>query len=204
MSNQQTVFEAYRAFHDQGFTPIFTEDGFDSKLLVEGCVAAGLTSIEYTLRRRDAAQMIPWIRQHYPELRVFAGSTLDDDCLVHLAKPKHPQLRTLDELADMGVAGFISATGWRMENIRRYSETHVVAPTAMTITEAMQQLGAGAHFIKMQGSDLGLVSRCRQANTFDTLSGYGYGWNVEDQHSGRDTGRRGRGCGRLRRNPEEL
>jgi len=53
------LFDAYRAFHEQGFIPIFTEDGFDSRMLIDACVAAGLKGIEYTLRKRDADTMIP-------------------------------------------------------------------------------------------------------------------------------------------------
>src|SRR5438046_1863577 len=51
MTGPNRVFEAYRAFHDQVFMPIFVEDGYDSKLLIEACVAAGMKGIEYTLRR---------------------------------------------------------------------------------------------------------------------------------------------------------
>ena len=45
---KERYFQAYRAFHEQGFIPIFVHDHFDSKVLIEASVAAGCTGIEYT------------------------------------------------------------------------------------------------------------------------------------------------------------
>jgi 2-keto-3-deoxy-6-phosphogluconate aldolase len=136
-------------------------------MLVESCLEAGLEAIEYTQRRRDAPEMIVRIQERYPELRLLVGSTIDDDCLLQRARRRNPQLRTLAELADLGVAGFISATGFSPGSIRRYCGTHLLAPTASTVTEAFEQLGAGAHFIKMIGTDLPAIARCRQTALFD-------------------------------------
>jgi 2-keto-3-deoxy-6-phosphogluconate aldolase len=161
------LFDAYRAVHQQGFLPIFTQTDHDSRVLVEACVAAGCRAIEYTLRRRDADRMIPWIRKNYPDLTLLVGSTLDDDAILKKVKPKNPQLRTIAELADMGVHGFVSMIGWREENIRKYAPTHLVLPCAMTLTEAFRQVGAGAQFIKINGPELGVVRTCRAAATFE-------------------------------------
>lgn len=161
------LFDAYRAVHTQAFLPIFTEDGTDAWMLVEACLEAGLKAIEYTQRRRDAPEMIPAIRARYPELTVLVGSTIDDDCLIQRARHQYPQLRTVDELAKLGVSGFVSASGWSVDSIRKYNATHLIAPTASTVTEAVQQLGAGAHFIKMIGTDLLTIQRCRQTALFD-------------------------------------
>jgi len=151
----------YRTIHQQGFIPIFTEDGFDSKLLIEACVLAGCGAIEYTLRRRDAAIMIPWIRENYPELSLLVGSTLDGTSVVERARLKHPQLLTLDELVSIGVDGFVSMVGFRPETIKRYSSKHlIVAPTSTTL-EAFCAVEAGAHFVKLVGPNLDFVRRCR-------------------------------------------
>ncbi len=160
------VMDVYRAVHVQGFLPIFVADDRDSKELVEACARAGLRCLEYTLRRQDAHEMIPWIRENYPGMYVLAGSTLDDDGLARQARERHPQVRTLDELAAMGVHGFVSMLGWDIANIRRFAATHLVAPSAMTVREAFLQLAAGAHFIKMPGTELDLVRRCRLDPTF--------------------------------------
>jgi len=161
------VFETYRAFHEQGFIPIFVKDDFDPKVLLEGCVAAGARVIEYTLRRPDADTMIPWIRENYPDLYLVIGSTLDDDTIVAQRKKEHPQLLTLAELDAMDVDGFVSMLGWSLESIRKYSPTRLVAPAAWTPTEALQEMGAGAHFIKVTGATaLDLARRYRAVPTY--------------------------------------
>ncbi len=154
------LFDAYRAFHEQGFVPIFVDSGLDSKMLVEACVNAGMKGIEYTLRRPDAHEMIPWIRHNCPELFLLAGSTLDDDRILAQRKKLHPQLLSVAELDAIGVDGFVSMIGWSMASIRKYSPTRIIAPTAMTVTEAFQQTAAGAQLIKMMG-DIALIKRCR-------------------------------------------
>jgi len=161
------LLEAYRAVHEQGFLPIFVDDEYDSKMLVEACIAAGMKAIEYTLRRRDAHKMVPWIRENHPDLFLLVGSTLDDEKIVRKMKRRHPQLLTVAELDAMDVDGYISMLGWSPESIRKYSATRLIMPTAMTVNEALFQVAAGAHFAKLHGSDLGLVKRCRQSAAFD-------------------------------------
>jgi 2-keto-3-deoxy-6-phosphogluconate aldolase len=160
------IFKAYRAIHQQGFIPIFVNNGFDSRMLVEACIEAGCKAIEYTLRRKDAHRMIPQIREHYPDLYLLVGSTIDDERIVRRMRGKYPQLLTLSEIEEYGVDGFVSMLGYSLESIRRYSKDHIVIPTAMTVTEALQQVGAGAHFIKLSGSDLDFVRRLRSDATF--------------------------------------
>ena len=161
------VFEAYRAVHEQGFVPIFVQDDFDSRDLVEACLSDGIRVIEYTLRRPDAPEMIPWIRKTYPDLYLMAGSTLDDEGIVEGMRRRHPQLMTLQQLADAGVDGFVSMLGWSLESIRKYSPTHVVIPSAHSATQAFLQTGGGAHFQKLSGAHLDLVRQCRMAPTFE-------------------------------------
>lgn len=152
--------------HEQGFVPIFVEEQPDPKTLIEACLQAGVTCIEYTLRCPDANTMIPWIRQNYPDICLLAGSTLDDDDIIRKAKKRHPQLLTLSALAEIGVDGFVSMVGWKLGNIAKYSPTHIVCPCAQTVREAFLQLGAGSHFIKVLGPSLDFVNTCRKGPTF--------------------------------------
>lgn len=160
-NGRSRLLEVYRAVHDQGFIPILTDDGFDSRMLVEAAVAAGCRVIEYTLRRRDADRMIPWVRENFPDLVLLAGSTLDDERIVRKQRRLHPQLRTLAELAEMGVDGFVSMIGFREETLRKYAGTHLLMPCAQTLTEAFRAVGAGAHVVKINGPDLTVVRTCR-------------------------------------------
>lgn len=161
------LFKAYRAMHEQAFVPVFGLDEFDSKRQVEACVMGGCRAIEYTLRKPDAREMIPWIRRNYPDLFLLIGSTLDSEQVVKTMRNRHPQLMTVAELAKVGVDGFVSMFGWRESSIRKYCKTHVLIPTAWDPTEALMQTGAGAHFQKILGPGLDLVKRCRQAPGFD-------------------------------------
>ena len=161
------LLEIYRAVHEQAFIPIFVDDDFDSRLLLDACVAAGTRCIEYTLRRRDANQMIPWIRENYPDLILLVGSTIDDDSIIAKQRRHHPQLVTISELDAMDVHGFVSMLGWHEENIREFSQRRIIVPTAMTSNEAFFQVGAGAHFVKLLGNDMDLVRLCRAAPTFE-------------------------------------
>ena len=162
-------FKTYRAMHQQAFIPIFCRDEFDSKTEVEACVAAGCTVIEYTLRKPDAREMIPWIRKNYPDLLLLAGSTLDSEKIVRQMRHKHPQLMTIAEVADMDVDGFVSMINWTESSIRKYADTHVICPTAMTVGEALNMIEWGASFIKLAGSDIPFVKRCRGAAAFDYM-----------------------------------
>jgi 2-keto-3-deoxy-6-phosphogluconate aldolase len=155
------LHEAYRAIHDQAFMPIFVDDEFDSKMLVEACMDAGMKGLEYTLRRRDAHKMIPWIREQYPDLYLLVGSTLDDEKIVARQRRLFPQLMTLAEIDEFEPDGYISMIGWHEESIRKYAPKRIIMPTCSTVNEAFFQIGAGAHFAKLVGSDLGFVRRCR-------------------------------------------
>jgi 2-keto-3-deoxy-6-phosphogluconate aldolase len=160
------IVEAYRAIHQQSFIPIFTEDGYDPHLLLEACLLAGCKGIEYTLRRRDANRMIPWIREQYPDLYLLVGSTLDSDEVVQQARHRHPQLMTLTEMADMGVDGFVTMVGFHEETIRCFGSKHLIFSSVMTLPEAYRATVAGAHFCKMFGPGVELVKLCRSEGGF--------------------------------------
>lgn len=161
------LFDAYRAFHEQGFVPIFVNDDLDSRMLVDACVEAGAKGIEYTLRRHDADKMIPWIRENYPDLYLLAGSTIDDEGIVGRLKSRHPQILTVAELDAMGVDGLVSMMAFSEESIRKYSPRRLIMPCAMNSNEAFFQIGAGAHFAKFIGPGLDVVRRCRAAPTYE-------------------------------------
>ena len=162
----QNLLRIYRDTHQQGFILIFTRDQFNSRRLVEACAVAGLTVIEYTLRRPDAPEMIPWIRENFPDLHILIGSTVDNESIVRRARDKHSHLLTLSELADMGANGFVSIFGFSDETIRLYSGTHLLIPAAMTLTEGFSMLAEGVHFIKMSGLNLDMMRLCRSDPTF--------------------------------------
>ena len=161
MKSARRLLSVYRTVYEQGFLPIFVRDSFDTQVLMEGCLEAGVRVIEYTLRRPDAHVMIPKLRQQYPDLCILAGSTLDDDRIINQLRQRNPVLLTLAELDAIGVDGFVSMLGYREESIRRYAGHRLLIPSANTPNEAYFQVGAGAHFAKFVGSDLSLVKRCR-------------------------------------------
>jgi 2-keto-3-deoxy-6-phosphogluconate aldolase len=161
------LLENYRKVYEQGFMPIFVDDGFDTLMLVEACVSAGFEAIEYTLRRKDANTMIPLIKERYPDLAILVGSTLDENGVIERMRNRHPQLLTLDELESIGVDGFVSQLSWSSDSIREYSPRKIVIPSARTTNEAYLQVSAGAHFIKLFGNNLELVEQCRSEASFD-------------------------------------
>ena len=161
------LLEAYRATHEQGFLPIFVKDNLDSMMLVEACLDAGMKTIEYTLRREDAHEMIPRIREQYPDLYLLVGSTLDNEAIVKRQRARFPQLMTVAEIDQYEPDGYVSMLGWSEESIRRYSPNRVIIPTAMTVNECLFQISAGAHFAKLAGTDLDFVKRCRLGAAFD-------------------------------------
>ena len=161
------LFDAYRAFHQQGFVPIFSPDEFDPKMLIEACIAAGARGIEYTLRRSDAREMIPWIRNNHPELYLLIGSTMDDEKIATHVKKRYPQVFTFAELDALDVDGFVSMLPFDKETIKTYAPRRLVVPSSYTLSEAYFQVRSGAHFAKILGPDLSLVKHCRKTPTYD-------------------------------------
>lgn len=155
----------FRRAYEQAFMPIFVEDGRDGRKQVEACVEAGMNAIEYTLRKKDAKEVIPWVRKNFPDLTLIVGSTIDNDAIVEQLKPKHPQLMTVSELADLGVHGFVAQIKWSDEGIKKYSKTHTIIPYAANVNEAYDQVLAGAQMVKMNGPNLDALKKCRSAAT---------------------------------------
>ena len=136
MSNQ--LFCAYRRMIEQAWIPIFVDDAFDTEILLEGCRLAGLSTIEYTLRRRDAKDVIMNLKKRFPETVILMGSTLDAEEIVEERKGRYPQMMTLAELAPY-VDGFVSMLPFSDETLQAYRDTHLCIPTAESGGEALRQ-----------------------------------------------------------------
>lgn len=163
MSN--TLFTNYRKMVEQAWMPIFVKDELDTEMLLEGCRLAGLQVVEYTLRREDAAEVIPTLREKLPGVVLFVGSTIDDEKVVNQMKGKFPQLMTISELAPY-VDGYISMLPYSDETLKKYSATHLCVPAASTGGEALRQISSGACFIKVLGPDFSFSKQLHALPTF--------------------------------------
>ena len=161
-----TLFTKYRKVFEQAFIPIFAKDEYDTEILLEGCKIAGVDVIEYTLRRDDAKEVIPTLRDKFSNAVVFAGSTLDDDAIVEQMKEKNPQLMTIDEIAPF-VDGFVSILPYTNETLKKYHDTHLLIPAAETSGEAFRQMKNGASFIKTCGPDFSFSKQLHAIPTFN-------------------------------------
>ncbi len=169
MSNQ--LFRAYRKLIEQAWIPIFVDDAFDTEILLEGCRLAGLDVIEYTLRRRDAKQIVPTLKSRLPDTVILMGSTVDSEEIVQERKRRFPQLMTLSELEPY-VDGFVSMLPYSDETLQKYRHTHLCIPTAETGGEALRQIKSGAAIIKVLGPDLSLSKRLHALPTFNYCPTY--------------------------------
>ena len=162
----QTLLAKYRKVLEQTFVPIFAKDDYNTEVLLKGCELAGVNVIEYTLRRDDAAQVIPTLKERYPDNVVFVGSTIDDDAIVVQMKEKCPQLMTVDEVAPY-VDGFVSMLPYTNETLKKYHDTHILIPAAETSGEAFRQMKNGATFIKTCGPDFSFSKTLHAVPTFN-------------------------------------
>ncbi len=160
-----SLFKKYRKLIEQAFLPIFVFDEFDTETLLEGCRLAGLSGIEYTLRRSDAKAVIPTLKKRFPDTVLLVGSTIDADEIVEGIKEKHPQLMTIEELAPY-TDGFVSMLPYSDETLKKYSPTHICVPTAESCGEALRQVKSGAAFIKVLGPDFSFSKKLHAAPTF--------------------------------------
>ncbi|MBQ5777236.1 MAG: hypothetical protein IIV97_00315 [Oscillospiraceae bacterium] len=159
------LLKCYRMAYEQCFVPIFVRDAFDTETLLRGCELAGVNAVEYTLRRPDAAEVIPTLRKRWPDRALFVGSMLDSDKITLKLREKQPQLMTFSELCEVGVDGFVSMLPFSDETLCAYSAHCVMIPSAATPGEALRQVDAGAHIIKLMGSDRDLRKACHAAPT---------------------------------------
>lgn len=162
---KNALFDKFRALVEQAFVPIFVKDSFDTETLLAGCTLAGVRVMEYTLRREDAAAVIPTLKKRFPDRVVFVGSTIDCQPIVEGMKAKYPQLMSIPELAPH-VDGFVSMLPYSDETLTRYRQTHLLLPAAETSGEALRQMRAGATVIKVCGPDFSFSKQLHAAPTF--------------------------------------
>ena len=167
----KTLFANYRKMVEQAWMPIFVKDDLNTDMLLEGCRLAGLKVIEYTLRREDAAKVVPTLREKMPGTVVFMGSTIDDEKVVNQMKGRFPQLMTIAELAPF-VDGYVSMLPYSDETLKKYSQTHLCIPAASTGGVALRQISAGACFIKVLGPDFGFSKSLHALPTFNYCPTY--------------------------------
>lgn len=165
------LFANYRKMVEQAWIPIFVKDTLNTDVLLEGCALAGLSVIEYTLRREDAAQVVTTLKKRCPETVILMGSTIDSDKIVMERKRTYPQLMTMDELAPY-VDGFVSMLPYADETLEKFSKTHLCIPAAESSGEALRQVKAGAAVIKVLGPDMSLAKRLHALPTFNYCPTY--------------------------------
>lgn len=158
----------------QVYLPIFVQDDYDSRALIDGAIAAGCTVLEYTCRRHDAREMIPWIKKNHPDVAVFGATLIDGPRCSSFLKRKHDHFITIDEMADLGADGLISFARFRPETYEKHGDNLVMIPGVGTANEALDQLELGADFIKITtgkqgGEDLFMGSRVATHRMIPTL-----------------------------------
>ncbi len=163
---KNNLLAKFRQTFEQAFVPIFVKDNFDTETLLAGCELAGVTVLEYTLRRPDAHKVIPTLKNRYPDHVIYVGSTLDCDAIVAQMREKHPQLLTVGELAPF-VDGFVSMLPYSDETLEKYRASHLMIPTAETSGEALRQMSHGATVIKVCGPDFSFSKKLHAAPTFN-------------------------------------
>ena len=161
-----SLLSKFRKTFEQAFVPIFVKDNFDTEMLLAGCELAGVSVLEYTLRRPDAHKVIPTLKNRYPAYVVYVGSTIDDETITLQMREKHPQLMTVAELAPF-VDGFVSMLPYSDETLEKYRRTHLMIPTAETSGEALRQMSHGATVIKVCGPDFSFSKQLHAAPTFN-------------------------------------
>lgn len=145
--------ETLNAVLRQGWLPIFVHDDYDSKTLVEAAVTAGCRCLEYTIRRRDAATMIPWIKKEYPDVKVLVATLVDGPrAEAHLGK-QVANFLSVQQAVDLGCDGLVSYLGFRAETYEKFGEDLVTIPAAATPQEALDQFERGATIIKIASPD---------------------------------------------------
>jgi 2-keto-3-deoxy-6-phosphogluconate aldolase len=163
---KKSLLAKFRKTFEQAFVPIFVKDEFDTETLLAGCELAGVSVMEYTLRRPDAHKVIPTLKNRYPDKVVYVGSTLDSEEIVAQMREKHPQLLSVGELAPF-VDGFVSMLPYSNETLEKYRSTHLMIPTAETSGEALRQMSHGATVIKVCGPDFSFSKKLDAAPTFN-------------------------------------
>lgn len=150
---------ALAAIIRQGFVPIFVHDPLDSRHLAESAVAAGCRVLEYSCRRPDAREMIPWIKRAFPHVTVLAATLVDSPRVSAHLQRTVPGFLSVDEAVDLGADGLVSFLQFRESTYAKYAGSKVMVAGVGSPNEAFAQLELGADLIKVtvgttSGSDL--------------------------------------------------
>jgi 2-keto-3-deoxy-6-phosphogluconate aldolase len=161
MSDKQS---ALTAIVRQGFVPIFVHDARDPRRLAAAAVAAGCRVLEYSCRRPDAREMIPWIKREFPGVRVLAATLVDSPRVALHLQRTQPGFLTVDEAVDLGADGLVSFLAFRESTYARHAGGQVMVAGAGSPNEALAQLELGADLVKVtvgtpSGRDLVMKSR---------------------------------------------
>ncbi len=133
----------------QGFVPIFVNDTLDSRRLVEAAAKAGCGAIEYTCRRPDAREMIPWIKREYPQMAVMVATLMDGPMVEGYLKRRRDGFLTVAEAVDLGADALVSFMRFRPETYEKYGTRCVMISGVATPNEALEQIELGADLIKV-------------------------------------------------------
>ena len=144
-----SLADKYLRLLQQGWIPIFVNDGRDAEVLVDACVTAGLQVIEITCRRETALDEIVQAKRRWPELIILAGSTVDNHDMVRHVNSIGTALPTIDQLVEAGADGFVSIFPFSDATIERLRHTHLLIPGVSSLSEAYQMMGKGVHVAKM-------------------------------------------------------
>ena len=136
----------------QGFIPILVNDDLDSHLLVEGAVEAGCTVIECSCRRKDARNIIPWIKREFPHVSVLGATLIDGDRISSFLCNTRPHFISVEEMVNLGADGLVSFLQFRRETYFKYGERLIMIPGVGGYNEAIEQLEMGADLVKLQGA----------------------------------------------------
>ncbi len=143
--------EKIKILEKQSFIPIMVKDDYGSKMLVESIAEAGGKVIEYTCRRPDAREMIPWIRKNFPDMLLMGASLVDSVRAEQEISARSKDFIPVDEMVELGVDGLISVMHFSSDTYQKYSKELIMIPGVETHNEALEQYKLGADFIKFLG-----------------------------------------------------
>ena len=132
----------------QGFVPIFVNDERDVRKLVEAAVNAGCDVLEYSCRRADAREMIPWLKREFPHVAVLAATLVDSPRLEQFLTARGQPFLTIAAASDLGADALVSFTRFRPPTYERFGADLVMIPGIHSANEALDQIDLGADLLK--------------------------------------------------------
>lgn len=142
------LMQKYTEVHKQGFMPILVNDGLDAVAIAEVCVNEGCKAIEITCRRPRVMEEIHEIRSKFPDLIIMVGSVVDDSVLLPYLRSRRDHFPSIEQLSRAGIDGYVSQLPISNQTLAAYSDRFLMIPGVETLSEAVDALNAGAHFVK--------------------------------------------------------